>query len=60
MTALDEYRELWLQLDALNAEQFESPEADAIRDRMDGPWRRMTKAELEGFREWVKAREVKS
>lgn len=37
-----EYRRLAAELDALSdAGRGDSPEAEAIRDRMDGPWRRM-------------------
>lgn len=50
MTPYDEYLTLWNELDALcQAGDGETPEADALRDRMDHPWRAMTDEEQERF-----------
>jgi hypothetical protein len=45
--AFIEYTELLKQLHALIEKGLgESLEADALRDRMDGPWSRLTKEEI--------------
>lgn len=48
---LERYDALWTALDRLwNEGKGETPDADALRDEMDGPWRGMTEAE----RDWIR------
>lgn len=48
---LDRYDELGASLDRLfEAGKGDGPEADAIRDEMDGPWDRMTDDEREAIK----------
>lgn len=57
MTALEEYKAIWLKLNGLwYAEQGESEEADRLRDEADGPWYRMTHEERDQLRQWLRER----
>ena len=54
-TLLEDYKRLVCALDAIP--DNDSPEADAVRDRMDGPWHLMTAAEIAAARQWLVAKD---
>ena len=46
-SAFDQYTELYRRLsDIIESGLGESPQADAIKDRMDEPWSRLTREEI--------------
>jgi len=47
------FKKLYADLAALGDEGSDSPEADAIRDKMDWPWIDMTEAERDEARRWT-------
>jgi hypothetical protein len=50
----ERYWHLWLTLRGIPESDQDGPLAEALRDRMDAPWRAMTPADRAAFRERVR------